>query len=192
MCFYFNSVLLCRATAVPFLCVCGGRIVSSLLSLLLCTFFVCGGRIVSYLLSLLLYVPFFVCGGRTAVSSLSSLLLCIYTYILRTSKYIFVCFFAVYIFLCFVPFLCVVSGAGGKQAAVETVARKRKASSSSSSASGSRSKGTVLPRPLVGPPPVAHSAFLKVRAGLLYSPVVMKSIRAILTNYAEKVKGTKQ
>lgn len=72
------------------------------------------------------------------------------------------------------------------QAAVETVARKRKASSSSSSSSRPPA-GTKAPLPLVGPPPPAHPVFLPVRQGLLYSPVVMRAVRVVLSNYAGKV-----
>lgn len=79
------------------------------------------------------------------------------------------------------------------QAAVETVARKRKASSSSSSSSSSSpsrpSAGAEAPLPLslVGPPPPAHPTFLPVRLGLLYSPVMMRAVRVVLSNYAGKV-----
>lgn len=67
---------------------------------------------------------------------------------------------------------------------METVARKRKASSTPPLSS----PGTAEPCPLVGPPPPAHATFLPVRQGLLYSPVTMRAIRVVLSNYAEKVK----
>ncbi|CAN0555648.1 unnamed protein product, partial [Ectocarpus sp. 12 AP-2014] len=71
------------------------------------------------------------------------------------------------------------------QAAVETVARKRKAAAASSAAA----PGTTLPCPLVGPPPPAHTTFLPVRRGLLYSPVVMSTVRIVLSSYADKTPG---
>lgn len=78
------------------------------------------------------------------------------------------------------------------QAAVETVARKRAASRASAGGSSatkgvSRKGRNVEPRPLVGPPPGAHRTFLPVRLGLLYSAVVIRGVRVIVRDYAEKV-----
>lgn len=67
------------------------------------------------------------------------------------------------------------------QVAVETVARKRKVTAATVS-------GSAVPCPLVGPPPAAHAIFLPVRRGLLYSPIVMRAVRNVLSSYAEKVR----
>lgn len=81
---------------------------------------------------------------------------------------------------------------------MENVARKRKASLMGGTANGVGRSGTraaevgaLKPHPLVGAPPATHAAFVPVRRGLLYSPVVMRAVRVILYNYAEKVRGGK-